>query len=86
MYSFANIFEIATDELFAELSIAKLDFFVEGASWGILKDHIGGIFIFFIVVVEKFDDVGVVEFMVHVNFFLGVFVEDLRYIGGLPSW
>lgn len=76
-YSFADISEIPPNETFAELPIAKFDFLVKGSAGSILQNHIGDIFILLIVVVEKFDDVGMVKFMVDVDLFFGIFVVDL---------
>lgn len=58
--SFADISEILADELFTEMSVAEFDFLVETSTWGVLEDHVGGIFLFLVVVVEQFDDTGMV--------------------------
>lgn len=74
---FADVPEVAADQLFAELSVAKLDLFVEGAPRSVFEHHVGGVLVLLIVVVEQLDDIGVVELMVHVYFLLRVLVEDL---------
>lgn len=78
--SLANIPEITSDKGFAELSIAEFDFLVQWTPWCELEDHVGRVFIFFVVVVEEFNDVGMVEFMMDVDFLLGVFIVDLSKI------
>lgn len=75
--SFADISEIPPDEIFTELPIAEFYFLVKGSTGSVLQNHVGDIFILLIVVVEKFDDVGVVKFMVNIDLFFGVFVVDL---------
>ena len=75
--SFADISEIPPDEIFTKLPIAKFYFLVKGSTRSVLQNHVGDIFILLVVVVEKFDDVGVVKFMVDIDLFFGVFVVDL---------
>lgn len=77
-YCVADVSEVTLYELLAELSVAKLDLLVETASRGVFKHHIGCVLFLLVVVIEQFDDVGVVEFVVHVDLLLGVLVVDLN--------
>ncbi len=76
-YCLANIFEIWLHQSFRQLSIVEFDFVVQCPIWGVLKDHVGDIFLFLVVVIEQLDDVGMVKFVVHIDFFLGIFIFNL---------
>jgi hypothetical protein len=73
----ADVAEVALDKLLTKLSVAELDLLVEAAGGGVLEDHIGGVLLLLVVVVEQLDDVGVVQFMVHVDLLLRILVVDL---------
>lgn len=73
----ADVSEVASNEGLAELSISELDFVVERPSRSIFQHHVSGVFFFLVVVVQEFDDVGMIQFVVNVDFFLGIFIVDL---------
>ena len=81
----ANASEVALDQLFIELSVAKLDLLVETASGGVLQDHIGDVLFFLVVVIDELDDVGVDELVMHIDLLLRVLVVDLGIREALPS-
>lgn len=72
----ANVPKITTDKVFAQLAETELYFFIESALRGILEDHVCCIFVFFVVIVDQLDDVGVVKLMMYFYLILGVFVVD----------
>jgi hypothetical protein len=78
VYSFADVAEVPFDQLLAELAIAELYFLVQRPPRGKLKHHEGHILFLLVVVIQQFYDVWVVELVVDVDFFLGVFVIDLN--------
>ena len=78
--SLADISEVALHKLLVELSVPVFDLLVEAASRGELQYHIGGVLVFLVVVIDEFDDVGVVELVMHVDLLFGVLVVDLSII------
>lgn len=80
-----NALKIPLDQLLIQLSVAKLDLFVETAPGGVLQYHIGDILLFLVVVIDELYDIGVDEFMMHIDLLLCVLVVDLRVRLPLPS-
>lgn len=76
--SWADVSEVPANESFAELTVAEFDFFVERSPRSILENHVSYVSLFFVVVILELDDVGMVEFVMHVDLFLGVFVVYLH--------
>ena len=73
----ANVFEILANQLLRELCNSEFYFFIECAIFGILEDHVGDVFVFFIIVVEELDDVGMVKFVVDIDFLFSIFAVNL---------
>lgn len=77
--SFANIPKVLFDFFLWEMTIPKSDFVIEASGFGILEDHIGGIFFLFVVVVNEFDDTGMIQFMVNIDFLFCIPAMNLSY-------
>jgi hypothetical protein len=76
--SLTNVFEILANELLGELAKTELDFLVESAVVCILEDHVSDVFLLFVIIIEQLDDVGMVQFMVDVDFLFCVFAMNLN--------
>lgn len=77
VHCLANVPEILSDQGFAELPVTELDLVVQRSTRSVLEDHVSGVFVLFVVVVEQLYNVGVVQFMMHVNLLLGIFAVNL---------
>lgn len=78
LHSLANISKVSFYFRLGQLTITKLNLIVETSTFSELQDHVGHVFILFIVVIDEFDDVGVVEFVMDIDFLFGIPSMDLH--------
>ena len=79
LHCFADLPEVSFDFVLWQMTVAKFDFVVETAILSEFQNHVGCVFLFFVVVVEELDDVGMIQLMMDVDFFFGVSTMDLWY-------
>lgn len=79
----AHIVEISANQVLAELSEALFDLAVQCTIGRILKNHVRGIVLCVVVIVQQTYDVAMMEFVMYFDLLFGIAVDNLHDVGGI---